>query len=345
MNSPFQLALSFGDFLIRRKLKHLIVHVTNHCNFRCEHCFVDFETNKRDLPTETYVRLAEDAGSLFWLDIGGGEPFIRKDLAEIIGAFRCKIVHIPSNGSLLPQMLYQLREIRRRQPAAEVLVGLSLDGLEPTHDRLRGHPGNYEEVWRAFDAIRELDPRINIKITTVITNKNFSEILPLMRIVRERAADFHSVILLRGTPPAPDVTLPPLRELRRVGPEISAILEGYRYGRTAVSARILRNYHRFLWNVSLDVLEQQTQVIPCYAGRSHMVVWADGNVSSCEMLGSVGNLKQERFRDVLAGEALRKQVRSIRDKECHCTHNCAMLTSILFNPANLPQLLHQPIRT
>jgi MoaA/NifB/PqqE/SkfB family radical SAM enzyme len=345
MNSPFQLALSFGDFLVRRKLKHLIVHVTNHCNFRCEHCFVDFETNKRDLPTDTYLRLAEDAGSLFWLDIGGGEPFIRKDLAEIIGAFRCKIVHIPSNGSLLPQMLHQLREIRRRQPTAEVLVGLSLDGLEPTHDRLRGHPGNYEEVWRAFEAIRELDPRINIKVTTVITNKNFSEILPLMRIVRERKADFHSVILLRGTPPAPDVTLPPLPELRRIGPEISAILEGYQYGRTAVSARILRNYHRFLWNVSLDTLEQQTQVIPCYAGRSHMVVWADGNVSSCEMLGSVGNLRQSSFRDVLASDALRDQVRSIRNKECHCTHNCAMLTSILFNPANLPQLLHQPIRT
>jgi MoaA/NifB/PqqE/SkfB family radical SAM enzyme len=76
-----------------------------------------------------------------------------------------------------------------------------------------------------------------------------------------------------------------------------------------------------------------------------MVVWADGNVSSCEMLGSVGNLRQSSFRDVLASDALRDQVRSIRNKECHCTHNCAMLTSILFNPANLPQLLHQPIRT
>jgi MoaA/NifB/PqqE/SkfB family radical SAM enzyme len=153
------------------------------------------------------------------------------------------------------------------------------------------------------------------------------------------------VILLRGTPPAPDVTLPPLAELRRIGPEIFAILETYRYGRTALSARLLRNYHRFLWNVSLDTLEQKTQVIPCYAGRSHMVVWGDGSVSSCEMLGSVGNLKESRFRDVVAGAAMRAQVESIRNKECHCTHNCAMLTSILFNAANLPQLLHQPIRT
>jgi MoaA/NifB/PqqE/SkfB family radical SAM enzyme len=345
MSSPFQLALSWGDFLLRKNLKHLIVHVTNHCNFRCEHCFVDFQDAKRDLPKETYFELAEDAGSLFWLDIGGGEPFLRKDLAEIIGAFRCKVVHIPSNGSLLPQMLGQIRDIRRRQPNAELLIGLSLDGLEATHDRMRGKAGNYDQVWTAFEAIRELDPRINIKITTVITNKNFSEILPLMRVVQAKKADFHSVILLRATPPVPDVTLPPLAELRRIGPEMFSILNEYSYGQSAISARILRNYHRFLWNVSLDILEQRTQVIPCYAGRSHMVVWGDGNVSSCEMLQPVGNLRKQRFRDVRAGDAMREQVRGIRNKECHCTHNCAMLTSVLFNPANLPQLVHQPIRT
>jgi MoaA/NifB/PqqE/SkfB family radical SAM enzyme len=384
VNGPFQLALSWGDFLLRRKLKHLIVHVTNHCNFRCHHCFVDFDgtvpawdgqapeselasdggalisadrlrpsskakapvaSAKRDLPKETYFKLAEDAGSLFWLDIGGGEPFIRKDLAEIIGAFRCKIVHIPSNGSLLPQMSKQLREMRRLQPQADLLIGLSLDGLEETHDRLRRQPGNFAQVWKTFEAIRELDPRINIKITTVITNKNFSELPALMRLVLERGADFHSVILLRGTPPSPDVTLPPLDELRRFGPEMFSILKKYKYGQSPVSAHILRNYHRYLWNVSLDVLERHTQVIPCYAGRSHMVVWGDGSVSACEMLGSVGNLGHQRFRDVLAGDAMRAQVKSIRNKECHCTHNCAMLTSILFNPASLPHLVHQPIRT
>jgi MoaA/NifB/PqqE/SkfB family radical SAM enzyme len=345
MNSPFQLALSWGDFLLRRNLKHLIVHVTNHCNFRCAHCFVDFETKKRDLPKETYFEIAKDTGTLFWLDIGGGEPFIRKDLAEIINAFRFKIVHIPSNGSLPDQMLEQLAEIRRQNPSAEILIGLSLDGLADTHDQLRGEPGSYEQVWRTYEEIRRHDPKINIKITTVITNKTVEDVLPLMREVRARKADFHSVILLRGTPPAPDVMLPPMPELRKLGPRIFELLEGYQYGRFAVTAHVLRNYHRYLWNVSLDILEKQTQVIPCYAGQSHMVVWADGTVSSCEMLPGVGNVKEKTFKEVLKSPELAEQRRAIRNKECHCTHNCAMLTSILFNPASLPQLVHQPIQT
>ena len=39
----------FSSFLFKKKLKHLILHVTNHCNFRCSHCFVDFVNVKRDL--------------------------------------------------------------------------------------------------------------------------------------------------------------------------------------------------------------------------------------------------------------------------------------------------------
>jgi MoaA/NifB/PqqE/SkfB family radical SAM enzyme len=344
MNSPLQLALSWGDFLLRRNLKHLIVHVTNHCNFRCAHCFVDFGTNKKDLPAETYRGLAEDAGALFWLDIGGGEPFIRKDLASIISAFRYRLVHIPSNGSLLSQMLDQIREIQRRQPDSEVLIGLSLDGLEATHDALRGQPGNWQQVWAAYDALRALG-NVSIKITTVITNRTYDDVLPLMRIVKDRGADFHSVILLRGTPPSPDVMLPSLADLRRLAPPMFRILGEYSYGRSAITAHLLRNYHRYLWNVSLATLERRTQVIPCYAGRSHMVVWGDGNVSACEMLGSVGNLKEQRFAEIMGSARQREQVRSIRNKECHCTHNCAMLTSILFNPASLPHLAYQPIET
>ena len=346
MSSPYQLALSFGDYMLRRKLKHLIVHVTNHCNFRCQHCFVDFETNKRDLPKETYFALAKEAGTLFWLDIGGGEPFIRKDLAEIVGAFHSpKIVHIPSNGSLPDQMVRQIADMQRLQPDSEIVIGLSLDGMEATHDRLRGEPGNYQQVWKTFEKIRELGGKISIKITTVISNMNFGEILPLMREVLEHRADFHSVILLRGKPPNPEMQLPPIAELRRIGPEIFELLNGYSYGRSAISAHVLRNYHRYLWNVSLATLDQQTQVIPCYAGRSHMVVWGDGNVSACEMLGPVGNLREQSFGEILAGEAHREQVRSIRNKECHCTHNCAMLTSILFNPASLPHLAHQTVQS
>ena len=88
---------NFTEYLLRHNLQHLILHVTNRCNFRCRHCFVDF-SNTCDLSLEMCRALARKMGRLFWLDIGGGEPFLRDDLADVITAFDAQVVMIPTNG-------------------------------------------------------------------------------------------------------------------------------------------------------------------------------------------------------------------------------------------------------
>lgn len=164
------MATAIGDYLLTKRMKHMIVHVTTACNFRCDHCFVDFESSKRDLKLHHFEQLAADSESLMWLDIGGGEPFLRKDLAEIVCAFDSKIVHIPTNGSLIPQMLKQVKEMQSRTDR-EIIIGLSLDGLAETHDTIRKVPGSFEQVWKAYEALRELGG-VSIKICTVINHKH-----------------------------------------------------------------------------------------------------------------------------------------------------------------------------
>ena len=93
------------------------------------------------------------------------------------------------------------------------------------------------------------------------------------------------------------------------------------------------------WSKYTD--EEKKQVIPCYAGRSNMVVWGDGAVSSCEMLPAVGNINEKSIDQILESESLKKQKESIKNKECHCTHNCAMLTSIMYNPKKWGNLIYQ----
>ena len=62
----------YGDYYLSKKFKHIILHVTNHCNFRCSHCFVDFSTQKKDLKlkatfsaykNKTYVGKIESVAS------------------------------------------------------------------------------------------------------------------------------------------------------------------------------------------------------------------------------------------------------------------------------------------
>lgn len=332
---------SFTEFMLYQKLQHMIVHVTNHCNFRCQHCFIDFSP-KNDLKLEHYRALGQQAGNLFWLDIGGGEPFLRKDLADIVACFGAKVVQIPTNGSMQALLIDQVERMKR-EIDAEITISLSLDGLQKTHDEIRKQPGNWDQVWETFDCLRKIGG-VSIKINTVLNNQNHDEIIDLMTDVRQRQPDFHSVILLRGDPINPEFDLPPLEQVRALGPHIFKILNTYDYGRSRLMAKVLRNYHRYLWNTSLRTLEERTQVIPCLAGKAHMVVMGNGDVSSCEMLNPVGNIKEHSFDQIRSSQKFKQQVQDIKDKKCFCTHNCAMFDSIMFSARSMPHLVSEKVQ-
>lgn len=321
-------ALAFAKYMASQGLNHLILHVTNACNFRCEHCFIDFSP-KKDLTFDEIARLAAAVKDLLWLDIAGGEPFLRKDLAAVVALFNFKIVQIPTNGFYTDRIVDSLTDMRKKV-GNKVNLTLSVDGLEATHNKIRGQANSWQKLWETFEKVRALG--FPIKINTVITTSNYDELIPLMRYVRERGPSFHSMILLRGNTLDPDCALPSLEKLRALAGPMFQILDSYNFGREGFATRVMQNYVRTLWNVSLQTIEEQRQVTPCQAGKFHQVVYANGDVSSCEMLPPVGNLRQKSWQDIRASTELREQVKSIERGECHCTHNCAMLGSILFRP-------------
>ena len=327
----------YGNYFFKKDFKHLILHVTNHCNFRCAHCFVDFTNPPKDLKTDTYEKISKRVNDLFWLDIAGGEPFLKKNLFKVVNLFKKQIVTIPTNGWLKQCILEQIEQMNKD---CEIVINLSLDGLEKNHNIIRKNNQSWEKVWDTFESLKKIK-HIKIRFISVIHQDNYHEIIELMKIVQKRGADFHSVILLRGDPLDPKIKLPSFEILEKISKDMFNILENYNYGAGNLSAKILRNYHRYMWKASIKTLKQKTQVVPCLAGQSHLVVWGNGDVSSCEMLPAVGNVAKDDLNEIVNGEKFKKQVKSIINKECHCTHNCALITSILFNPKKWPNLIYQ----
>jgi MoaA/NifB/PqqE/SkfB family radical SAM enzyme len=328
----------YSSYYFKQKVKHLILHVTNHCNFRCSHCFVDFVNPKKDMSLEDYKNISKDVNDLFWLDIGGGEPFLRKDLYKIVNLFKKQVVSIPTNGWLKSNICEQIGQMDSKN--SEIVISLSLDGLEKTHNIVRKNPNSWNKVWEAYEELKKIK-YIKVRFITVIHNGNYDEIIPLMKIVKNSGADFHSVILLRGDPLDNTVKLPSFEKLDKLAVKMFDILETYNYGENNFTANLLKNYHRYLWKVSLETIKKETQIVPCLAGKSHMVVWGDGRVASCEMLPEVGNLKEKPLSQILESQELKEQVKFINDKKCHCTHNCAMITSVLYNPKKWPNIIYQ----
>ena len=73
--------------------------------------------------------------------------------------------------------------------------------------------------------------------------------------------------------------------------------------------------------------------IPCLAGKISLVVDEKTNVYPCEMLSSVGNLRENNydFSKILDSEKLKDVVNKIKCSNCFCTHECSYSSNILFN--------------
>ena len=323
-------------FLVRPSIRHLILHVTNLCNMRCQHCFVNFEAKPHDLSFAEIQILAQNVNDLTWLDIGGGEPCLRQDLVDLVQLFRAHEVSIPTNGWFPDRIVPMARALGDSRPG--VILTVSLDGPETTHDEMRQR-GSFQ---RAVETIRRLGeiPSIRVKINTVVCARNADQILDFMAWVRDHlSVDYHGLLLLRGDPINAQYQLPPPATLAAIGEGMQALHARSQFGRTGLAAHVQRKYQALKWDAQLRTLAEQTQIIPCLGGQAHLVVYANGDVAPCEILPAVGNVRRTPLPDILGGAAWADAVAGIRRKACHCTHDCNMQDNILFNPMTFPELV------
>lgn len=320
----------------RQRISHLILHVTSRCNMQCAHCFVETNTQTLELPFETIREIAATFKDLLWLDIGGGEPLLRDDIEDVVSLFDCEELSIPTNGWDVERSARKIRSIFARVKG-KLIITLSLDGMEKTHDEIRCS-GSFRRTIELFTALRELKG-LRVKFNTVLCEKNRAEIVALMHFVRGLDPAFHSVLLLRGNSRDQSMRLPSVDAIRSLDRDIWEVQQTYGYGRRGLLSRIQKNYQRYKRDIGIETLRCGRQVIPCLAGRSHMVVWSDGRVSPCELLPPIGDLKHTTMKELLRSSELRSAVAGITGRKCYCTHDCNMIENILFNPSTYPKLL------
>ena len=81
----------------------LVLFITSKCNCDCTHCFYYKELNKiEDLSLKELNKVSETVGRLRTLCLTGGEPFLRKDIVEIVKVFfkntKFQFLQIPVQG-------------------------------------------------------------------------------------------------------------------------------------------------------------------------------------------------------------------------------------------------------
>jgi MoaA/NifB/PqqE/SkfB family radical SAM enzyme len=323
--------------LLRPYLYHVIVHITDRCNLRCKTCFIEF--GRKDLSVEEARVLSGKLGYIPALDLGGGEPFLHKDLPGLCREFRFGSVTIPTNGQFQDRVIESVKVLLKEHPG-KVTIALSLDGPEEINNAIRG-PRTYEKALATYHELRKLDG-LTLKVNTVVNNRNADRIVEFVREIRQLNPDYHSLLLLRGDPLAPEeVQLPDMATLRAITPELLAILRTYTFGHrfNFLLRQMKYNYQRYMWNIQLDMIEHQRAPFQCKAPRYNKVVYADGQTSMCELMPRLDNLLESTPEAV--DTKLRNHLQDFEAKngKCFCTHNCNISENIMTHPPSVAKVL------
>jgi len=152
--------------------------LTYNCNLKCKMCPFWKRTNK-DLNTEkekAILRQIYESG-VCAIAFEGGEPLLRKDLSEILAFSRSLPLQtsLVTNGVLLESKIDEIAQY------INGAIYVSLDGLEKTHDSIRGVSGCFKKTVQGITAASKKTPVI---INTTILNENIHEIEDLVKLAK-----------------------------------------------------------------------------------------------------------------------------------------------------------------
>lgn len=257
--------------------KTCVWEITRACNLRCQHCGNNAGCPRDDeLTTEECLHVVDELAELGneLLTLSGGEPTLRHDWPAIArhAVARGIDVNLITNGQGNARALAkQAREVGLAN------VGVSLDGLRETHDRLRGE-GTFD---RACHMIRTLaDEGLWVDVMFTANHWNVGEMADVHTLAGELGARGFRVQI--GKPMGrqtdrEDLTLTPaalltlLPALGRLAAEKGPIVViGDSVGYFSPAERKLRGERC-----------AQGHWTGCYAGCQAIGIQSDGTVKGC----------------------------------------------------------------
>lgn len=300
---------------------------TYRCNSRCLMCNnwqryqKDPQKVKEELTVADWEKIFKRDKDWFssvrHFGIAGGEPFLKTDLVELVRLIHKDLpkvkIGLQTNG-LEPKIIaLKLKEILSFCPG--ITLAVSIDGMEKTHDKVRGVKGSFRRV---LETVR-IAHRLGIK-----------EITAGMTVVKENHREITEVI----------------ERMKKLGIEVSFYPadqgEYYHTERKenrkdqVVVKSLVNTLEKFPGDYFKDnlrriLLGSSKRSLPCYSGWTSLVLDPYGEIKPCVLRSeSLGNLKKEPLAEILTSskaEKIRKEI-----KKCSCFSLCEVSTSAVIDP-------------
>ncbi len=287
--------------------------LTYRCPMRC--CMCGIWKHPTDPVEEIGADALRSLPRLKFINITGGEPFIREDLPEIVEeCFRhAPRIVISTSG------WFSDRVISLASKFPNIGIRISIEGLREKNDELRGREGGFEKGYGTLIRLKEMGVK-DIGFGCTVSDMNSSDMLDLYDLGKSlglefATAAFHNSYYFHKSDNR-------IEDRSRVRSDFEELI------RRQLREHNPKSWFRAYFNMGLiNYIEGNRRMLPCEAGSANFFIDPWGEVYPCNGMEekfwkmSMGNIRQSSFSEIWTGE---KAV-EVRRKVASCPKNCWMV--------------------
>ncbi len=287
---------------------------TYRCQMRCKMC--DIWENPTDKRREITAEELEMLPNFKFVNITGGEPFVRRDLEDIVEVMSKKSdrIVISTSGWHVDRIF----KIAERFP--NIGVRVSLEGLSEKNDDLRGREGSFERGLKVLNGLKERGIK-DIGFGCTVSNKNSGDMLKLHGLSQELGMEFATAAFHNSYYFHKDTNY--INNKEEVINNFHQLIE------KLMKEKHPKSWFRAFFNLGLiNYIREQPRMLPCEAGTANFFIEPYGDVYPCNGLEdrywkeSMGNIRNvDTFEELWFSE----QSQKVRDLVRTCPKNCWMV--------------------
>lgn len=307
----------------------MCIIVTYRCPMQCQMC--NIWKNPTQKEKEITIAEIKKLPSVKFINITGGEPFIREDLEEIIKVCFQKSprVVISTSG------WFEERIIKLAKRFPNIGIRISIEGLSQKNDELRGREGGFDNGLRTLLRLRKMGVK-DIGFGITVSNHNSADMLSLYQLSKPLGMEFATAAFHNSY------------YFHKEDNYITNKEEVCNNFKTLIKWQLKethpKSWFRAYFNMGLiNYIQDNPRLLPCEAGLVNFFVDPYGEIYPCNGLEnkfwkeSMGNIRQaSSFEEIWFSE----QAERVRQQVQNCPKHCWMVGTA--SPV-MKKYIHQPL--
>jgi len=267
-------------------------------------------TPEQEMDPKYYERFP----NLDFLNITGGEPFLREELEEIVRIVKpkCKRICISTNGYYTEKIVALAEKF-----CGDIGVRISIEGLPAANDELRGIKDGFDHGLRTLLQLKRMGMK-DIGFGITISDRNSADVLELFELAKHLEVEFatavvHNAYYFHKFDNA-------ITKKEEVSENVRKLI------RELFKTKKPKNWYRAYFNHGIiNYVHGNDRLLPCNMGQDIFLCEPWGDIKPCNVLDeSMGNIKEQTFEEIWTSP----RAEEVRKLARNCGRNCWMIGSV-----------------